>query len=71
MMNLMNYVENHGKKNITIFILIDLKKRDQGKYCICNESKKNIYRGNTSDETFLNIIQNCNLLSKLLNVIFD
>ena len=29
------------------------KKRDQGRYCICNESKKNIYRSNTSDETFL------------------
>ena len=29
------------------------KKRDQGKYCICNESKKNVYRSNTSDETFL------------------
>ena len=28
------------------------KKRDQGKYCICNESKKNMYRSNTSDETF-------------------
>ena len=39
MMNLKNYVENHGKKIITISILIDLKK-DQGKYCICNESKK-------------------------------
>ena len=35
MMNLNNYVENHGKKIITIFILID-----QGAYCICNESKK-------------------------------
>ena len=33
------------------------KKGDQGKYCICNESKKNIYRSNTSDETFLIIIQ--------------
>ena len=30
------------------------KKRDQGRYCNCNESKKkNIYRSNTSDETFL------------------
>ena len=46
------------------------EKRDQGKYCICNESKKNIYRSNTSDETFLIIIQNCNLFSNLLNVIF-
>ena len=32
------------------------KKRDQGEYCICNESKKNIYRSNTSDETFLNLL---------------
>ena len=38
-MNLKIYVENHGKMIITIFILIDLKKRGQGKYCICNESK--------------------------------
>ena len=47
------------------------KKRDQGKICICNESKKNIYRSNTSDETFLIIIQTCNLFSNLLNVIFN
>ena len=32
------------------------KKRDQGKYCIRNESKKNIYRSNTSDKTFLKTI---------------
>ena len=47
------------------------KKRDQGKYCICKESKKNIHRSNTSDETFLIIIQNCNLFSNLFNVIFN
>ena len=28
------------------------KKRNQGKYCICNESKKT-YRSNTSNKTFL------------------
>ena len=28
------------------------KKRDQGRYCICNENKKNVYRSNTSDESF-------------------
>ena len=39
------------------------KKRDQGRYCICNE-KKHIFRGNTSDETFLIMFSN------LLNVIF-
>ena len=33
------------------------KKRDQGRYCICNESKKNIYRSNTSDKTFLKTIK--------------
>ena len=38
MMNLKNYAENHGKKNIIIFVLIDLKKREQGRYCICNEN---------------------------------
>ena len=54
------------------YLYIDrFKKRDQGKYCICNESKKNIYRSNTSDETFLIIIQNCNMFSNLLNVIFN
>ena len=41
------------------------KKRDQGRYCICNESKKNIYRSNTSDKTFLIMFSN------LLNVIFN
>ena len=46
-------------------------KRDQGKYCICNESKKNIYRSNTSDETYLIIIQNCDMFPNLLNVIFN
>ena len=35
------------------------KKRDRGKYCICNESQKNMYRSNTSDETFLIIKQKC------------
>ena len=36
------------------YLYIDIsKKRDQGKYCICNESKKNIYRSNTSNKTFL------------------
>ena len=43
------------------------KKRDQGRYCICNESKKNINRSNTSDETFL---KNNHILI-LLNVIFN
>ena len=32
------------------------KKRDQGRYCICDESKKNVFRSNTSDEGFLIII---------------
>ena len=43
------------------------KKKYQGKYCICNESKKNIYRSNTSDKTFLKN----NHIYILLNVIFD
>ena len=47
------------------------KKRDQGKYCICNESKKNTYRSNTSDETFLIIIQNCNLFQKQQQTMFS
>ena len=32
------------------------KKRDKGRYCICIESKKNLYRSNTSNETFLIIL---------------
>ena len=32
------------------------KKRDLGRHCICSESKKNIYRSNTSDEGFLKTI---------------
>ena len=42
MMNLKNYVENHGKKTIIIFVFIDLKRevKENRKYCICNESKK-------------------------------
>ena len=36
------------------YLCIDIsKKRDQGRYCICNESKKNAYRSNTPDEGFL------------------
>ena len=53
------------------YLYIDRSKKiDQGKYCICNESKK-LYRSNASDETFLIIIQSCNLFSKLFNVIFN
>ena len=40
MMKLKNYAKNHRKKNINNFVLIDPKKREQGRYCICNESKK-------------------------------
>ena len=42
------------------YLYLDIsKKRDRGKYFICNESKKNMYRSNTSDETFLIIKQKC------------
>ena len=41
------------------------KKRDQGKYCICNENKKNVYRSITSGETFLIMFSN------LLHVLFN
>ena len=73
----MNYDESKelckkSRKEDYNYLYIDRsKKGDQGKYCICNESKKTIYRSNTSDETFLIIIQNCNLFSNLLNVIFN
>ena len=35
------------------------------------KAKQNIYRSNTSVETFLIIMQNCNLFSNLLNVMFN
>ena len=38
MMNLKNYAENRGKTIINIFALRN-KKKEQGRYCICNESK--------------------------------
>ena len=69
-MNLKTYVENHGKKIITIFKLIDLKKEIKENIVFVMKAK-NIYRSNTSDETFLSVIQKCNLFSNLLNVIFN
>ena len=32
------------------------KKRDQGRYCICNESKKHVFRMHFWNKTVLNII---------------
>ena len=40
MINLNNYVENHGKKNITIFILIDLKKEIKENIVFVKKAKK-------------------------------
>ena len=51
-MNSRNYAENHGEKIIFLIVLLDLKKREQGRFCICNESRKNIHRRNISDEGF-------------------
>ena len=42
MMNLKNYAENHGKKVVTIFVLIDLRK-DLGRYCVCVMKAKKTY----------------------------
>ena len=67
MMNLIKYVENHGKKIITIFILIDLKKEIKENIVFVMKAKKNIYRSNTSDETFLKN----NQIPNFLNVIFN
>ena len=53
MMNLENYVENHGKKNIIIFVLIDLKREIKEDIVFVMKAKKNIYRSNTSDKGFL------------------
>ena len=38
-MNVNNFVEDHEKKIISIYVLIHREKRDQGRYCVCNESK--------------------------------
>ena len=51
MMNSKNYVETHGMKIITIFILIDLKK-DQERYCVCNESKKTYLKATPQTKPF-------------------
>ena len=40
MMNLMIYVENHGKKIITIFILIDLKREIKENIVFVMKAKK-------------------------------
>ena len=54
MMNLMNYVKNHGKKIIIIFILIDLKREIKENIVFVMKAKKHIYKQRTrSDETFL------------------
>ena len=52
MMNLKIYVENRGKKIITIFILIDIKKEIRENIVFVMKAK-NIYKSNTSDKTFL------------------
>ena len=52
MMNLKKYAEYHRMKIITIIVLIN-KKRDQGKYCIFNESKNTYIKMVTGNETFL------------------
>ena len=49
MMNLKNYVENHGKKIITIFILIDIKKEIRENIVFVMKAK-NIYKSNTSEK---------------------
>ena len=76
MMNFENYVENRGKKIITIFI--DLKREIKENVLFLMKTK-NKYKSNTSDETLFIFIQNCNLFQKqnqimfsnLLNVIFN
>ena len=42
MMNLKNYVENHGKNIMTIFILIDLKKGMKENIVFVMKAKKHI-----------------------------
>ena len=58
------------EEDYNYFILIDLK-REIKENIVFVMKAKNVYRSNTSDETFLIIIQNCNLFSNLLNVIFN
>ena len=49
MMNLKKYAENPGKMIIFIHVFIDQEKKDQGRYCICNEIK-NTYIQNTPEK---------------------
>ena len=48
MMNINDFAENLGKKNLTIFVLIDLK-RENKEYIVFVLKAKNVYRSNTSD----------------------
>ena len=52
-MKLKVYVENHGKKIIIIFVLIDLKRENEKDIVFVMKTKTNDNRSNTSDETFL------------------
>ena len=42
MMNLKNYVENHGRKIIIIFVLIDLKREIKEDIAFVMKAKKHI-----------------------------
>ena len=61
---------NQGRKIITIFILIDVIKEIKENIVFVVKAKKNKYRSNTTDETFLIIIQNCNLFQKQTQYIY-
>ena len=43
MINLKNYVENHGRMIITIFVLIDLKKENKENIVFVMKAKKKTY----------------------------
>ena len=40
MMNIKNYVENHGKRNIIIFVLIDVKSETRENIVFAIKTKK-------------------------------
>ena len=79
MMKLKCYSENQGMKNITIFILIDLKREIKEIIVVVMKMKKTYIEATHQTKTFFIIIQNCNLFQKqnqtrfsnLLNVIFN
>ena len=55
-MNLMNYAENLAKNIKINLVSIDFKKREQGRYCICKESKNTYIECIPETKTFESVL---------------